>query len=270
MPTRHVGEKDAESVCVYVCVCERASERSDERTNEPESEGRSECWGKRRSRKRRSLLSQGKKGRKSLQPVSERLRVPGQSIKNVSRAEIIKMRISGGSRRAGEEVGCAKDEERRRRRKMYDASTRKGDREWVARGRRRVDGCLKYSPVRLEARDGKSLLIRARRPRRMWLRVNMISLLGSSLYISCAHVYTRKVYTIYTTPRLHTCTSHLRVCDRTTRQADRQMDGRTDRRPCTFDVVRTPGGYRRKDAVGGGFRGMKACAPLLPPHVDPR
>lgn len=62
------------------------------------------------------------KERKSLQPVSERP-VPGQSIKNVSRIEIIKVRISGTGREGSDE---------RRGKEMYDARTKKGgDREWV-------------------------------------------------------------------------------------------------------------------------------------------
>ena len=52
--------------------------------------------------KTRRRISCRVKGWKSLQPVSERF-VPGQSIKNVSRAEIIKVRISG--RRQGAKKG---------------------------------------------------------------------------------------------------------------------------------------------------------------------
>lgn len=56
--------------------------------------------------KARRRTSRRVKGRKSLQPVSKRF-VPGQSIKNVSRVEIIKVRISGRQR------GAMRDEERR-------------------------------------------------------------------------------------------------------------------------------------------------------------
>lgn len=94
---------------------------------------RATCWGKRRrkpasvrgkkgrghSRWRREGTSCRVKGRKSLQPVSERP-VPGQSIKNVSRAEIIKVRISGG-------MGTMRDEKRR----CMMQGSKKGDWEWV-------------------------------------------------------------------------------------------------------------------------------------------
>lgn len=66
--------------------------------------GRAVGGGRREKTRRRSSCRA--KGRKSLQPVSKRF-VPGQSIKNVSRAEIIKVRIS--SRRQG----TMRDEERR-------------------------------------------------------------------------------------------------------------------------------------------------------------
>lgn len=66
-------------------------------------------------------------------------------------------------------------------------------------------GCLKYSPVRMEARDGKSLLIRSRRPSRIWLGVNMISLLGSAPLVPCISTYTRacrrRCSTLATVPR---------------------------------------------------------------------
>lgn len=74
MPARHVGENDVESA----------------RKRDANSGSEGGRGGKKSQMKRR--VSCRVKGRKSLQPVSERS-VPGQSIKNVSRAEIIKVRI---------------------------------------------------------------------------------------------------------------------------------------------------------------------------------
>lgn len=73
------------------------------------------------------------KERKSLQPVSERS-VPGQSIKNVSRAEIIKVRIYIYKRAREYEGGPGEEEE------MYDAKTRKGDDRKKERRKERVYG----------------------------------------------------------------------------------------------------------------------------------
>lgn len=68
-------------------MCERGKKGHGQRVEPVEGVG-----GKARRRASRRV-----KGRKSLQPVSKRF-VPGQSIKNVSRAEIIKVRISGRQR----------------------------------------------------------------------------------------------------------------------------------------------------------------------------
>lgn len=108
------------------------------------------------------------KGKKSLQPVSERS-VPGQSIKNVSRAEIIKVRIyiykqsegECGARERGRGTmrgpGRAVFERKREKERVY---------VWVWE-KKGLGGCLKYSPTHARlARDGKSLLIR--RPRRVY------------------------------------------------------------------------------------------------------
>ena len=84
MPTRHVGENDVESV----------------RAREKGTWIMVKLWKEEKKTRRRTSCRM--KGWKSLQPVSERF-VPGQSIKNVSRAEIIKVRIS--DRRQGARKG---------------------------------------------------------------------------------------------------------------------------------------------------------------------
>lgn len=124
MPARHVGENDDGK---------HASKR-----------GKKDVDSKERRRRGKESRLYGKREEKFTARVRE-TPVPGQSIKNVSRAEIIKVRISGGGVRA------MRDEERR-------CMTRGSGRVliesgWKARGElweRRVDGgCLKYSPVRL-------------------------------------------------------------------------------------------------------------------------
>jgi len=107
MPTRHVGENDVESV----------------RAREKGTWIMVKLWKEEKKTRRRTSCRM--KGWKSLQPVSERF-VPGQSIKNVSRAEIIKVRIS--DRRQGARKGDVWCKE----------TSEGGDREWVE-CRKRVD-----------------------------------------------------------------------------------------------------------------------------------
>lgn len=102
MSARHVGENDVESARKRIANSGSEGDRG-------------------RSRQKRRV-----KGRKSLQPVSKKF-VPGQSIKNVSRVEIIKVRIYIYKQRSRASVKMGVREEGR---KMYDARTRKGsDRE---------------------------------------------------------------------------------------------------------------------------------------------
>lgn len=129
-------------------------------------------------------------GRKSLQPVSERF-VPGQSIKNVSRAEIIKVRISGRQR------GAMRDEERRC---MMQGDQQRG---WVIE---RVGwGAGEGSARRMfeifprPTRGSRWEIFIDSYPSavaRIWLRVNMISLLGSSRWLLACFLHLRgHVYT---------------------------------------------------------------------------
>lgn len=135
------------------------------------------------------------KGGKSLHPVSERF-VPGQSIKNVSRAEIIKVRISG--RAAGSDE--------RRGKEMYDARrpARVIENGWGA-GEGSARRMFEIFPR--PTRGSRWEIFIDSYPSavaRIWLRVNMIFLLGSSRWLLacfvhlCGHVHT------YTYVQTHT------------------------------------------------------------------
>lgn len=139
--------------------------------------------------KTRRRTSYRVKGKKSLQPVSERF-VPGQSIKNVSRAEIIKVRISD------RQQGAMRDEESRcmMQGRLVRVVIESG---WGA-GEGSAQRMFEIFPR--PTRGSRWEIFIDSYPSavaRIWLRVNMISLLGSLRWLLacfvylCGHVYTR-------------------------------------------------------------------------------
>lgn len=186
MPTRHVGENDGRK-------CASEGKRDMDRRGGVER-GVGEGGGKAKRR-----TSCRVKGKKSLQPVSERF-VPGQSIKNVSRAEIIKVRISG-RQQGGDE---------RRGKEMYDAR-KTSVRVAIESGWGAGEGSTRrmFEIFPRPTRGSRWEIFIDSYPSavaRIWLRVNMISLLGSSRWLLACFVYLREhVYTYTNVYRLSRC-----------------------------------------------------------------